>query len=340
MEINSEGMQMPKIRVLAKILPAALLIMIYQVSFGQEIPQKEETMTASEYLKAGDDLFKTRDYEKARESYLKVLETSSLAELVSERVEALSQIARTYLIAGDKEQARTWLNKAQDVARPENPLGWSRYLGVKGRLAWQDNYLAEATATFMEMYDYCHARNLSERAIDAAHMVAITGNPDQQIEWGKKGIAEAETGKITSWLGPLWNNLGYTYESLERYGEAVKAYREAREYHGQYGDERNRLVADWALGHAFRLKGDIDSAEIWIKPLPAWCEKIGETEFLGWSHKELGEIALARGLKDSARNHFSLALTQLENSGMADWDPQGWAELKAKVSDSTGAGEK
>jgi tetratricopeptide (TPR) repeat protein len=167
--------------------------------------------------------------------------------------------------------------------------------------------------------------------VDAANMVSITGTPEQQIQWGRKGIVAAEAGQVTGWLGPLWNNLGATYEELGRYEESLAAYRQAREYHWRYGDERNKLIADWAVGHAYRLQGDFEQAGRWLRPVLAWCERIDENEFTGWCCQELGEIALAQGRNQAALQYFIRAERCLKEEQMPDWDPEGYQELIEQI---------
>ena len=45
-------------------------------------------------------------------------------------------------------------------------------------------------------------------------MMSIVAEKDKRVEWGLKGIRAAEDGDLTSWLAPLWNNLGWSYDEL------------------------------------------------------------------------------------------------------------------------------
>jgi len=293
----------------------------------------ESTITTKALLDKADSLFDNHQYEESRPFYIQAMEQAARNNETSDLTEAYSMIARTFMILDKKEEGRAWLEKAGKIANPKYPLGWSRYLGVRGRLEWQDKQLEKATSTFKEMYDYCSKHKLHERAIDAAHMVAITGKPEEQVEWGKKGIKEAEAGNVTKWLGPLWNNLGATYEDMGKYKEALEAYLKAREYHWRYGDEKYKLAADWAVGHAYRLNGDKATAEKWLRPVLAWCERIGETEFEGLTYRELGEIELSRSNQDSALGYFSKAEEKLKQAGMPDWDSAGFAKLQNQIAE-------
>lgn len=290
-------------------------------------------ITTKSLLDKADSLFNSNEYEASRAIYMQALKQAKSNKENSGLTEAYTMIARTYLVLDKKEEGRLWIQKAEKIANSKEPLGWSRYLGVRGRFEWKDNQLEKATATFKEMYEYCSKRKLYERAIDAVHMVAITGKPEEQIDWGKKGIKEAEAGNITKWLGPLWNNLGATYEDMGKYKEALEAYLKAREYHWRYGDEKNKLVADWAVGHAYRLNRDNASAEKWLRPVLAWCERINDTEFEGLTYRELGEIEFSRSNQNSALGYFSKAEEKLRQAGMPEWDSAGFAKLQNQIAE-------
>lgn len=315
--------------VIATICCAPL---ISSQAIAQNNHNGEADMSALSLIAQGDTLFNAREYDKAREFFMQVADSARTTNDNSALTEAYAMIARSYLILEKKNEGRPWIEKAAEIARKDEPLGWSRYLGVRGRFEWKDSLMDVAVATFKEMYRYCSMNRLYERAIDAAHMVAIVGGPEEQLEWGLKGIKEAEAGNITRWLGPLWNNLGWTYESTGKYRESIDAYTKAREYHYKYSDEKSKLVADWALGHAYRLNNQPDSAAQWITPdLLAKFETIGDGEFQGWVFKELGEIALLRSKPDSALSFFVRAEEKLRAADMPNWDAEGFKKLQEQI---------
>jgi tetratricopeptide (TPR) repeat protein len=292
---------------------------------------QERDMDASTLLKTGDSLFSQDEYDQSREYYEKAAERAQADGQNSELTEAYSMIARSYLITNKKEEGREWIAKAREIATSDEPLGWSRYIGVRGRFEWQDKELDKATGTFKDMYEFCSENKLHNRAIDAAHMVAITGDHETQVEWGLKGIKEAEEGNVTGWLGPLWNNLGGTYDELGEYEKSLDAYMKARDYHYKYGNHRSQVIADWAVGHAQRMNGNFDEAEKWVKPLLPKFEEMKDGEFIGWCEKELGEIAVGRGDTTSAIEHLTKAEVKLKEAGMPDWRPDEYEKLVKRI---------
>lgn len=291
-------------------------------------------------LQQGDALFQQRKYAEAQTLYQQAVEAARAAKNSEVLAESLAQAARCCLIQEQKEAGRPWLEQARAAAGEDRPLGWSRYLGVRGRFEWKDGKLAEATATFTAMYDYCRAHKLHDRAVDAAHMVALTAPPDQQIVWAHKGIEAATEAGQDGWLGPLWNNLGATLEDLGKFPESLAAYEQARHYHWKVGDEQAKLIADWAVGHAHRLNGNLDRATQWLRPVLAWAERRHAEspdpergEWIGLSCRELGEIAVARQRPADALPLIERAEEFLRAAKMPEWDAAGFGKITARLAE-------
>jgi len=307
----------------------------------------EKALIATELLTQADSLFKADDYEQAQAIYEKAAASAISEKNNSVLTEAYSQVARCYILAKDLDQGRQWLAKAEKIADPNQPEGWARFLGVKGRLEWQAEavrtgefspVVKQAADTFKEMYDYCLAHKLYSQAIDAAHMVAIVSDMDDRIEWGLKGIKAAEEGNITGWLGPLWNNHGWNLDETGKYDQALEALLKAREYHYLSDNEMAKLIADWSVGHAFRMVGQLDTARAWITDVYNRAASRYEdspsgenAEWVGFANKELGEIALALNQKSEALEYFVIARAKLQEAGMPDWDNKDFEELGNKI---------
>jgi tetratricopeptide (TPR) repeat protein len=288
---------------------------------------------AMELLNQADSVFGLREYVNSRRFYQKALDAAKKAGDNSSMTEAMAMITRTYLIEKNMEIAVNWMHATEQIALEQEHLGWSRFQAVKGRFLWRENKLQEATKLFERLYEYCSKNKLHERAIDAAHMVAITGDYQEQINWGHKGIKEAEEGNVTGWLGPLWNNLGATFEDMGQYDSSLMAYRKARDYHYEHGTEANKMIADWAVGHAYLNLKDYDSAEKWLTPLIVWCQRLDDTEFLGLTAWDLGEVYYARGEPEKALGFYIVAEKHLMKAGMEDWDSEGMEEIRSRIAE-------
>jgi tetratricopeptide (TPR) repeat protein len=318
-------------------LVCLLLLTIVQAD-ELETVATEGGSAAQQLLEQGDEVFRQGDIGQAAEVYKLAAKAAQKEMIVGIQGEALAQVARCYLKMDQKDEGRHWLLMAEEIITDQMPRAWSRYLGVRGRFEWLDDDLETATATFREMYDYCRQYDLFERAVDAAHMVALTAPPEEQIVWGQKGIEAAEQGGFEGWLGPLWNNLGWTYDDLGRYQESLDALLKAREYHWKLGGEMNKLIADWSVGHAYRMTGHYDEAARWMRPVLAWSERLyaaekspDAAEWMGHSCRELGELALQREELQSALQYLRRARKSLQEAGMPQWDADGFEELSKDI---------
>jgi tetratricopeptide (TPR) repeat protein len=299
-----------------------------------ETSESEVLMSEAQLLlREADDLFKSRNYVGARDIYQKALVKAEVDLNNSDMTEAQSMIARTYLVEDEIDTGYQWLHKAEKLADDHEPLGWSRYQLVRGRFLWRKKQLDEATDLFKELYDYCANHKLHDRAVDAAHMVAITGSHEEQVEWAKKGIKEAEVGDVTGWLGPLWNNLGVTYEEMEQFDSSLEAYMKAREYHHKYGTDRNKVIADWAVGHILVKLGKFEEAGEWLRPVLAQCEKAQDHEFVGLTCRDLSEIGAASGNYKEAYAFMLRAHKLLKEAEMDQWDPDSFRQMEERLAE-------
>ncbi len=320
-------------KVIRLFLLSGMLLLILLPSIGDAQGENREVVMseARTLLDEGDDLYKARNYVQARSIYEKALTKAESEFNNSDKTEALSMIARTYLVEDKIETGYEWLQKAEKLANDHEPLGWSRYQLVKGRFMWRKKELEESTALFKELYDYCSERKLHFRAVDAAHMVAITGTYEEQIEWARKGIKEAETGDITGWLGPLWNNLGVTYEEMEQFDSSLAAYTTAREYHYKYGTDRNKVIADWAVGHILVKMEKFEEAGQWLRPVLTKCEEAHDDEFVGLTCRDLSEIGASSGNYKEAYELMVRARDMLKAAEMDQWDPDGFNQMIDRI---------
>ena len=325
---------------------------VFLVTASISSAEKGELSVSENLLKQADSLFKEHNIDEALEIYLEAVKYARSESDKRILTEAFSQAARCYLKSDRKEEGRTWLQKAKEIASKDDPLGWSRYLGVRGRFEWKD--AAETTGllspetdrasnTFKEMYDYCLRHDLYERAIDAANMVSITARKNERVNWALKGIDAAEKGNIESWFAPLWNNLGWAYDDIGEYEKSLKALEKARIYHYKRGKELPMLIADWSVGHALRMTGQIDSAETLLRRIQRLAfirkgeEKSPENaEWVGFSNLELAEIMMIKGDMDKAKSLFKSAFSNLHEANMNEWDPKKLEEIRQRIKDASG----
>lgn len=324
-----------------------LATMMASVCGGNNEVKKEYRSSA--LIKQGDDLFNNDQKSEALDIFKLAVDTALAENNNSNLTEAYSQVARCYLSMDNKDEGRPWLDKAEKIASKNEPQGWARYLGVKGRYLWNDAAAEQkeiapeaedAAKVFSEMYDYSMAHNLYNDAIDAANMMSIVGKKEDRVAWSLKGIKAAEDGGLESWMAPLWNNLGWNYEDLGQYDKSLEAFKEARRYHYKKGNEQSMLIADWSVAHAFRMTGQYDSALVWCQRTAIWAKDVYDenrspdnAEWLGMTYKEIGETSLATGNQKRALAGFRSARMYLDKANMKEWDEKGYNDLVKKIAD-------
>lgn len=288
-------------------------------------------------LDDADKAFQQRKYADALELYRKAADAAAKDKNAPVLVESLAQVARCCSLTNRMDEGKDWLEKAKAAASDAEPLGWSRYLGVRGIFEREAGDKAAAKKTFVAMYEYCVAKQLHKRAVDAVHHVAIVAPPEEQPEWALKGIAEAGKLKDDGWLAVLWNNLGVTYEDLKKPEKALEAYLKARDYHYKGADDHRKLAADWAVAHAQRLCGKHKEAREGLEKALAWAEKRHQAapdketiEWVGWCKKDLGESIAALGDRAKGLVLLKEARAALVESGIEQW----WAEGLKQVDEA------
>ena len=325
-----------------KALVLALTILSLPiVGAGIDTREKGADMTsddtsADSLLHRADETFQASDYEAALALYEQVAEQARKEFNPSVETEALAQMARMNLLLGRKDEGRERLAEAKEKAVDDDPMGWSRYLGVKGRFEWKDGDLAGARRTFERMYEFCTTNALHGRAIDAAHMVAIVAeSPEDQIAWGRRGIEAAEKTENEQWLGPLWNNLAGTYYHQQQYDSALTCYENAREYHWRFSGEMGKLFADYHVGMTHRKLGHLDEAARWLRPVLAWAERLENHGAIGQACEDLGEIEIARGNKSRGLEMLKRARREYKAEGYDTNWPEVWDYINKRIDELT-----
>ena len=292
----------------------------------------DSAKTSVDSLKEADSLFQDRDMEAAFAAYDRAHQKAREEFNRPVEVEALAQMARLNLIKGDIEEGRDWLDKARERVDESDPLGWSRFLGVEGRFEWKAGNIQTARETFEQMFEYCSAKSLWGRAVDAAHMIAIVAESrEDQIKWSHVGIEMAEARGSNQWLGQLWNNLAGVYFDSKQFDSCLSCYLKARDYHWQFSGEVQKLFADYHVGMVYRLKGEFENAEKWLRPVLAWAERLENHSAIGQACEDLGEIELARGNSSLGVSFLKRAKEEYQKTGFDKTWPGIWDNINKRL---------
>jgi tetratricopeptide (TPR) repeat protein len=184
-----------------------------------------------------------------------------------ERLELLTQVARTFSLRKDFDTAHALLDEVEKQLAGAGPRPRVRYLLERGRTFNSAGRRDSAREHFERAWALGRESGEEGLAVDAAHMVAIThsGTLDG-IAWNQKALAMARGSKFAkarALVPAMYNNMAWDLHDLKRYDEALPAFRSALDEWTKRGQPRQIQVAKWSVAQCLRsLKRDAEAAEI------------------------------------------------------------------------------
>jgi tetratricopeptide (TPR) repeat protein len=222
------------------------------------------------------------------------------------RLQLLTQIARTQGLQRKFEPAHRTLDQVQAQLRDDLPVARIRYLLERGRVYNSSGAKQQAREMFLGALELAQAQGQDFYAVDAAHMLAIVEPTSEQLAWSLKALELAETAseaRARSWLGSLYNNIGWTYHDLGQYEQALALFEKAANWREQQGQERETHIARWCVARALRSLNRIPEALAILRQL--------EPNADGYTYEELGECLLLQGDAAAAQPYFARAYEEL-----------------------------
>jgi tetratricopeptide (TPR) repeat protein len=199
------------------------------------------------------------------------------------------------------------------------------YLALeRGRVMRSSGDAGAAVPLFMAALDAALAAGLDHLAVDAAHMLAITHEGEEQIRWARRALEIAESSgdpRARRWVASVTHNLSWTMHDLGRYDKALALWERALAARLERGDAEQVRIARWTLARGLRSLGRLDDAL-------AIQRSLADGPPDGYVEEELGELLLALGRADEAALHFAAAHALLSADGwLATAEPARLARL-------------
>lgn len=240
-------------------------------------------------------------------------------------LEAQTQQARAMGMQQKFEEAHALL----DQIKPEIPTDsriWVRYLLERGRVFNSSQEKAEAIEQFKQAYNLAQKLNEDYLEVDAAHMLGIAEVPENAMKWNMIAIQaaeESEDERTRKWLGPLYNNTGWTLHDKGNFGEAYDLFEKSLEWNLENGNENSINIARWTVGRGKRsLREYADALEIQLELLEEGYES-------GYVYEEIGECMLLMGQDEEAKGYFKTAYEKLKEDGwLAKYESERLERLK------------
>jgi tetratricopeptide (TPR) repeat protein len=234
------------------------------------------------------------------------------------RAEVLTQLARIEGLRGRFEQCDALLDQAEALGGAE-----ARVLLERGRRERSSGWPGAGLAEFEEAFERARASGKDVLAVDAAHMLAIVGDSEAWTTRAVEMAAPSDDPGVRYWLGPLYNNVGWSRYARGDAAGALDAFELALSLR-ERDDPRpyEREIARYAVGKALRALGRADEAAAALEECLAWAAAAGVED--GYFHEELAEDYAALGRDADAGEH---ALRALELASDDD-DPSRIARLR------------
>jgi tetratricopeptide (TPR) repeat protein len=262
-----------------------------------------------------DQLWNYADPAATEETFKAILPRAEEPGNKNYHLQLLTQIARTHGLRGDFARAHEILDDVEKELTEEHDVARVRYLLERGRAFNSGGAPEKARPLFEEAWTLATKCGAEFHAVDAVHMIAIVEpDPDQQLEWNRKGLALAEQStspRARGWQGPLTHNMGMTYLERGEWDLAREAFGKCAAFHTRRENKGGARIARWCVAHTERRAGHVEKALELQKALLDDYAKAGVEE-QGFCAEEVGECLLALGREEEARPWFAKALPMLE----------------------------
>jgi tetratricopeptide (TPR) repeat protein len=254
-----------------------------------------------------DKLWNYDDPPATEKAFRDLIEKAQTSGNVDYHAQLLTQIARTQGLQMKFEAAHATLDAVEKVLNDKTPAALTRYALERGRVFNSSKQPDKAKPLFINAWDLAVKNGQDLFACDAAHMVAIV-DAKNAIEWSEKAMKLAESSKderCKGWLGPLYNNLGWTYHDQGKFEEALELHRKGYEFRKSRKQVEETRIAKWSVARMLRSLGRIDEAMDMQKEVQEELKQAGKDD--GYVHEEIGELLLVQKKADEARPYFKRA---------------------------------
>lgn len=225
----------------------------------------------------------------------------------------LTQLARTQGLQRRFDEAHKTLDEAEALLADAAKVPRVRYLLERGRVYNSSGQKEKARPLFVQALDAAKAAGEDSYAIDAAHMLGIVETGLAALDWNARAMQMAERSSdpdARRWLGPLYNNTGWTYFDHKEYPRALELLRKALGFYKTSGTPAQLRIAKYSVGRVLREMGRVKEALTIQQDAYRQMERDRDTGD-GYVYEELGECLLRLHRPSEARPYFAKAYALL-----------------------------
>ena len=288
-----------------------LLILVMAIAGCSPKPASREVAMSDQAARLPDfdSMWDYDDPAGTEGKFREVLPQAEASGDVSYHAQLLTQIARTQGLQRNFDGAHKTLDEVEAMLMEALVVAKIRYLLERGRVFNSSNDPEAARPLFLEAWETGQSAGEDDYALDAAHMMAIVEPPEEQLVWSEKAmdLAEKTTDQHAKrWLGPLYNNTGWTYHDLGQYDRALELFEKSLAFREERNDTNGMRIARWTIARAYRSVGRVEEALGMQRKLADEREAEG-LEPSGYVFEEIGECLLLLGRPDEAPPYFKQA---------------------------------
>ena len=250
-----------------------------------------------------------------------------------ERLELLTQIARTYGLRGRFDEAHRLLDEVSSHLKSAGARPRIRYMLERGRTFNSSGAVGLARPLFVEAWQLANAVRSDALAVDAAHMVAITyGGTAGALDWNRKGLGLArgsKDAKAQALVPAMLNNTAWDLHDMGRYAEALPIFEQALVEWTARSRSSQIHFARWSVARCLRSLGRFQEAL--TMQLALEREDAERSGVDGNVLEEIAELYESLGRMADARAYFARAASALSaGADPASREPERIARLRSK----------
>ena len=282
-------------------------------------------MNNSTYWPDFNDLWDYSDPAGTEALFTSLLPANKASANTSYTLQLKTQIARTYSLRGQFEQAHKILDDVEAVMANDD-IVVVRYLLERGRCFNSAAQPDQAVPLFERAALIAEKINAEYYLVDALHMLGIAAPASEQLNWNLKGVDAARNCKderARNWEGALLNNIGWSYFEQGDYQNALKTFEETAAFYKDKPQHLNHYqIAQWSIAKTLRLLNRPTEGLIILREL----ETTRKTD--GFTEEEIGECLLAIGETERAKPYFQTAYNILSQISWVTEDTERMERLK------------
>jgi len=320
----------------SKSLPFAIRLLALTVALAgcaSELSRNEVSTTRD-----FDDLWDYDDPARTESTFRTLLSSDKATSADLEyRLELLTQVARAQGLQLKFEDALETLNQVDTSSTEQMKTVRVRSLLERGRVLNSSGKSQESVPFFKEALSLVQQENLEFYKVDAVHMLGIVTKGEDSLRWNEEAIRLTEASqdpRTQRWLGPLYNNTGWTYFDMQKYESALRMFERDIAYRQQRSNKTEAAIARWSAAKVMRHLGRVEEALNIQMELLRLPELQGGTDE-GYTREEIAECLVLLHRPDEAAPYFGQAWELLHDDPWLQRDEPARLERLKKLGKST-----